>query len=42
MDKLIQDNLLFCIGDVKNDICRQTGICVGDGLRAAMQIYNKV
>jgi thioredoxin reductase len=37
--ELLSDGRIHCIGDVKNGIFRQTAIAVGDGLRAAMQIY---
>jgi thioredoxin reductase len=30
---------LYYVGDVKNGLFRQTAIAIGDGLRAAMQIY---
>jgi len=36
--KLIETNLLFIIGDVKNNIYRQSSICVGEGVRTAMEI----
>lgn len=37
---LIESGQLYYVGDVKNGSLRQTAIAVGDGLRAAMQIYN--
>ena len=33
---------LHLIGDVDNGLYRQTAIAIGDGLRAAMQIYQKL
>jgi thioredoxin reductase (NADPH) len=38
-DELIANQRLYMIGDVKNDIFRQTSIAVGDGVLAAMQLY---
>jgi thioredoxin reductase len=46
LDSLVQDRReslsrtgrLYFAGDVNNDLFRQTGICVGDGIRAAMEI----
>ncbi len=42
LEILINSNKLYLVGDVKNGIYRQTAICVGDGLKAAMEIYNKI
>ncbi len=38
IDKLQMEHRLFLIGDLKNGLCRQTAIAVGDGIRAAMEI----
>jgi thioredoxin reductase len=38
LDALREKKMLYFIGDVANGTYRQTGICVGDGIRAAMEI----
>ena len=38
-EELIASNRLYMIGDVKNEIFRQTAIAVGDGVLAAMKLY---
>lgn len=42
ISRLQKQDLLLIIGDVKNGIFRQTSIAVGDGVRAAMQIYKRM
>jgi thioredoxin reductase (NADPH) len=39
---LLETDKLFMVGDVKNGRYRQTAICVGDGVRAAMRICETI
>lgn len=41
-ENLIKKHTLYIIGDVKNELYRQTAICAGDGIKAAMKIYNDI
>lgn len=40
--QLEQDGLLYVIGDVKNGMVRQSSVATGDGIRAAMDIKDKI
>ncbi len=42
LGSVIRKNVLYLIGDITNDIYRQTAICVGDGVRTAMKIYRYI
>lgn len=39
---LEQDGLLYVIGDVKNGMVRQSSVAIGDGVKAAMAIKDKI
>ena len=41
LDILANEDRFWMVGDVKNGIYRQTAICVGDGIKAAMEIYRR-
>ena len=42
LSRLKNSKSLFIIGDVKNDMYRQTAIATGDGIKTAMEIYRKL
>ena len=42
LENLINADRFYMVGDIKNEMYRQTAICVGDGIKAAMKIYNKI
>lgn len=42
IEAFVKSGRIFFVGDVTNGLYRQTGIAVGDGLRAAMQIYTEI
>ena len=42
LERLQKLKILYMIGDVKNGIYRQTAIAIGDGIKAAMEIYKKL
>lgn len=41
-EALEQDGLLYVIGDVKNGMVRQSSVAIGDGVKAAMAIKDKI
>jgi thioredoxin reductase len=41
IDGLKQSGMLYFIGDVNNGIFRQASIAIGDGIKCAMQIYQR-
>lgn len=41
MEKKTEQGNIFMVGDVRNGMFRQTSISVGNGVEAAMKIYNK-
>ena len=41
-NELVESGRLYFVGDVKNELYRQTAIAAGDGLRAAIQIYSRI
>lgn len=42
LEKLQSLKVLYMIGDVKNGLYRQTGISIGEGIKAAMEIKRKI
>jgi len=42
VETLTDSSAIHMVGDVRNGIYRQVAICVGDGLRAAMEIHSSV
>ena len=42
LENLQKTKVLYMIGDVKNDIYRQTATAIGDGIKSAMEIHRKI
>ncbi len=42
LDNLLNTDKLYLIGDIKNEIFRQSAICVGNGIKAGMKIFRNI
>lgn len=41
-EKLMEEGLLYLVGDVKNEMFRQAAVAAGDGVRTAMRIAERI
>jgi thioredoxin reductase len=42
LDKLESEGVLYCAGDVKNGMMRQVSVAIGDGIKVAMAIKDRI